>query len=654
MSESEQEPYTVPIQEPWPPVLSSSEEEDPFVDRLEDPIRDSEFSVKNLYDKVLKKISREQSLDEIDSESNEEHSISETKTQGGPIQLVKVNEDGRFEVCKKGAKFLKSLKGKMGVVSIGGPTRGGKSFILNLLSNGTGSGFAVGSKVQACTQGIWIWGEPIQTSDMCIIFLDSEGCKSVEKSATHDAKMFAVLILLSSVFIYNSKGVIDEQAVNQLSLATSLSEMISTKVSAYDTDEDAKQRLAALAPKFVWLLRDFHLSLVDEEDNPISSKQYMENILNMKSSYGRNPEKYGKIRQEILDLFRERDCITLPRPIDQERQLELLNEHDLNTLRPKFKKGFERLQYSVLQQCPSKKFDGLDMSGRNLLGLLNEFVKAINDGVVPNINSTWSQVMKNQYEDLLEDIKKKYTKGRNVEIQEMPYETGDLLMKLQTSKDRALALFRDVSLRDEGLEEECREDFELYYQDDINFTQKANLAASEAYNLSLIEKLFKEIIINLDQGKYTNRFESLDDDWANAMKQYEKLSKGPGKFSAISEFSRKNQHSAFARLFQDTIENYENEIKTLRKNQKKYETEIYENKLKNSDDVTRLVYDHINNVENELGIVISDKDKLEEVLEQIEKEILNALKKKKTAVQRKDSTDRTKPKGKSCGACTSF
>mmetsp|Transcript_4955 Transcript_4955/g.4869 ORF Transcript_4955/g.4869 Transcript_4955/m.4869 type:complete len:239 (-) Transcript_4955:447-1163(-) len=238
----------------------------------------------------------------------------------------------------------------------------------------------------------------------------------------------------------------------------------------------------------------------------------MENILNMKSMYGRNPEKYAKIRQEILDLFRDRDCITLPRPIDQERQLELLNEHDLNTLRPKFKKGFERLQYSALQQCPSKKFDGLDMSGRNLLGLLYEFIKAINDGVVPNINSTWSQVMKNQYEELLEDIKKKYTKGRNVEIQEMPYETGDLLMRLQTSKDRALALFRDVSLRDEGLEEVCREDFELYYQDDINFTQKANLAASEAYNLSLIEKLFKEIIINLDQGKYTNRFESLDDD----------------------------------------------------------------------------------------------------------------------------------------------
>mmetsp|Transcript_4955 Transcript_4955/g.4871 ORF Transcript_4955/g.4871 Transcript_4955/m.4871 type:complete len:139 (-) Transcript_4955:21-437(-) len=138
------------------------------------------------------------------------------------------------------------------------------------------------------------------------------------------------------------------------------------------------------------------------------------------------------------------------------------------------------------------------------------------------------------------------------------------------------------------------------------------------------------------------------------MKQYEKLSKGPGKFSAISEFSRKNQHSAFARLFQDTIENYENEIKTLRKNQKKYEKEIYENKLKNSDDVTRLVYDHINNVENELGIVISDKDKLEEVLEKIEKEILNALKKKKTVIQRKDSSDKTKHKGKSCGICTSF
>lgn len=223
---------------------------------------------------------------------------------------------------------------------------------------------------------------------MCIIFLDSEGCKSIEKSATHDAKIFALLILLSSVFIYNSKGVIDEQAVNQLSLATCISEIISTKASSYDTDEDMKGRLAALSPKFIWLLRDFHLSLVDEDNTPISARQYMENVLGMKNNFGRNPEKYNKIRQAILEIFLERDCITLPRPLDQESQLENLTDYDLTALRPKFIKNFEKLQLSALEHCPPKKFEGIEVAGHNLLHFLTELIKAINSGIVPNINST--------------------------------------------------------------------------------------------------------------------------------------------------------------------------------------------------------------------------------------------------------------------------
>lgn len=77
------------------------------------------------------------------------------------------------------------------------------------------------------------------------------------------------------------------------------------------------------------------------------------------------------------------------------------------------------------------------------------------------------------------------------------------------------------------------------------------------------------------------------------MKAYEKQSKGPGKFSAISEFSRKNQHSTFAKLFQDTIDNYEREIKTLRKKQREYEEKLHENKMKNNDDMKRIIMDHV-------------------------------------------------------------
>lgn len=94
----------------------------------------------------------------------------------------------------------------------------------------------------------------------------------------------------------------------------------------------------------------------------------------------------------------------------------------------------------------------------------------------------------------------------------MPYEEGDLLLKLQTAKDRTLVILREVQLRDEALEEEVREKFDGFYDDDITMTLKANLVASEAYNLSLIERVFRNILIDLDQGKYFDSFDLLEKD----------------------------------------------------------------------------------------------------------------------------------------------
>jgi hypothetical protein len=44
--------------------------------------------------------------------------------------------------------------------------------------------------------------------------LDTEGSESGEKSLTHDAKIFALAILMSSTFIFNSLGCIDENSIS--------------------------------------------------------------------------------------------------------------------------------------------------------------------------------------------------------------------------------------------------------------------------------------------------------------------------------------------------------------------------------------------------------------------------------------------------------
>jgi hypothetical protein len=99
----------------------------------------------------------------------------------------------------------------------------------SLLSlNGKKSAFVVGNTVNACTKGLWIWGgacyrrqqqqwsrsfacaEPVELEDgMKVLFLDSEGLGSTSRTQTEDCQIFSLAILLSSLFIWNSRGVID-------------------------------------------------------------------------------------------------------------------------------------------------------------------------------------------------------------------------------------------------------------------------------------------------------------------------------------------------------------------------------------------------------------------------------------------------------------
>ena len=59
--------------------------------------------------------------------------------------------------------------------------------------------------VNSCTQGLWIWGKPVYIKEqkMSLLFIDTEGSGSVDRTNTHDAKIFALVVLLSSFLIYN-------------------------------------------------------------------------------------------------------------------------------------------------------------------------------------------------------------------------------------------------------------------------------------------------------------------------------------------------------------------------------------------------------------------------------------------------------------------
>ena len=53
---------------------------------------------------------------------------------------------------------------------------------------------------------------------MKVLLVDSEGIGAFDEDENHDTKVFLLALLLSSYFVYNSMGTIDENAISNLSL----------------------------------------------------------------------------------------------------------------------------------------------------------------------------------------------------------------------------------------------------------------------------------------------------------------------------------------------------------------------------------------------------------------------------------------------------
>jgi len=124
---------------------------------------------------------------------------------------------------------------------------------------------------------LWIWGTPIQgqTKDgkpINILVVDSEGIGGLDEDNNHDMRIFSLAMLLSSYFLYNSVGSIDENALANLSLVTNLTKHIQFRSSiSSSNEEDDLDSLIDYMPSFMWVVRDFALQLCDEDGNDINS-----------------------------------------------------------------------------------------------------------------------------------------------------------------------------------------------------------------------------------------------------------------------------------------------------------------------------------------------------------------------------------------------
>ncbi|POM72054.1 Guanylate-binding protein [Phytophthora palmivora] len=346
-----------------------------------------------------------------------------------PLPFVTLSDDGSFEITPEAVTYLQQIRGDIAVVAIAGLYRTGKSYLLNLLlgRDQESEMFDVGATVNACTKGIWIWGQPAAnqshhpafkhlSKDTTIVFMDTEGLGSTQRSQTEDTRIFALALLLSSLFIYNSRGVIDASAIEDLSLVVNLTKYIQAKAHAEEIKEDGSE-LSVFFPDFLWVVRDFTLQL-QEDGKKVTSKEYFESALKQQPPLTEEVVQKNKIRSLLSTFFPSRDCVTMVRPLSDEALLRDLIRQPYGSLRPEFREQMEVLRNKMSTLLLPKTMMSKVLNGSMLVSLTENYVEAFNSGSSPVITSVWDRVLESQCEQALDSAKQVFQSTMNISIAE--------------------------------------------------------------------------------------------------------------------------------------------------------------------------------------------------------------------------------------------
>ena len=453
-----------------------------------------------------------------------------------------IYENGKFIITNKSRILLNQKKIKnIGIISLVGKYRTGKSFLLNrvILNNKSKAGFSVGPTFKPCTKGIWIWSEPIMiknnNEEFPCFMIDTEGLGAYDEEVNHDSKIFLIAILISSLFIFNSFGTIDENAISSLSFVLNLSKTIKLKNSF---KEDNKDELSQYFPCFLWLLRDFSLRLVDKNGKNITEKQYLENALeNIKGGENNDVIKEkNRVRTLIRTYFPERDCFAMVRPVEEEKNLQKLQYLPDEQLRVEFLEQAKNFRNKVFKKIKPKTFHGQLISGSMLVELVQSILDSINSGGIPVIENSWKYVMKNECvnkgKELIEMFVKELKEHRDKNKKKDNFYLNiknDIFLISQ----KYINQFMNNNLLDEETKREFTEKFKIKINNELIKFNKEN------------EKLFEEKFmkdLNLLSNKFMQNFTNSDIYEKNSSQFFQDFEDFREKaISSTPDFPQKNE-----------------------------------------------------------------------------------------------------------------
>ncbi|KAL2772257.1 guanylate-binding protein 2 [Daubentonia madagascariensis] len=418
----------------------------------------------------------------------------------GPVCLIE-NTKGQLVVNPDALKILSAITQPVVVVAIVGLYRTGKSYLMNKLA-GKNQGFSLGCTVQSHTKGIWMWCVPHpKKPEHTLVLLDTEGLGDVEKGDNqNDSWIFALAVLLSSTFVYNSMGTINQQAMDQLHYVTELTGRIRAKSSPDNSKVEDSADFVSFFPAFVWTLRDFSLEL-EVNGQPITADEYLELSLKLKQGTDQKSKNFNEPRLCIRKFFPEKKCFIFDRPAQRKylAHLEQLKEEDLN---PEFIEQVAEFCSYILSHSNAKTLSGgITVNGPRLESLVVTYVSAISSGDLPCMENAVLALAQIENLAAVKKAMAHYDKQMGQKVQ-LPTETLQELLDLHRATEReAVEVFMKNSFKD--VDQKFQKELWAQLEAKRDDFCKQNLKASSDCCMALLQDIFGPLEEDVKQGTFS-------------------------------------------------------------------------------------------------------------------------------------------------------
>ncbi|UJR09608.1 hypothetical protein I4U23_013843 [Adineta vaga] len=318
----------------------------------------------------------------------------EQTSSAGPVQIVSITEDHKFVLDEKKLKQIlynkRAIGKKIGLVSIAGDFRKGKSFMLDFFLRYLRAkdnkewigketeplgGFDWRGGATRHTTGMIMWSEPFTLvlpngEEIAVFLMDTQGTFDSNSTVFENAFIFALTLLVSSVTVYNIMHNLQEDNLQHLSF---FAEYGVLAIDAYHTSP---------FQQLTFLVRDWQFEY-ETAYGFEGGEEVLSDRLKIRENQHHDLEL---VRSRLRQCFRKVNCFLMPHP-----GLKVTNRKDfdgrLSDIEDDFKKQLQVLipeLFRLDNQYFVKEINGEQITSTDLFEYFRSYCAVFASGVLPS------------------------------------------------------------------------------------------------------------------------------------------------------------------------------------------------------------------------------------------------------------------------------